>query len=240
MSATSKTAIVTGGNRGIGAAIVARLEADGYQVATLSRSGGARDLDFQCDVSNAEQVAEIVQKISTSFDGLDLLVLNAGIAANNRIDDADAPEVWRQVMATNLDGAFYCVHAAAAALRSRTGRIVAIGSDLSLKGVPDQIGYCAAKHGLIGMVRALAMAFKADGVTVNAVCPGWTDTGMAADRIREIGLDRAGIDAAFPAGRMVQPEEIAATVAFLTTPEARNITGQLFVVDGGATAGYPA
>lgn len=129
---------------------------------------------------------------------------------------------------------------AAVALRESTGRVVAIGSDLSLKGVPDQIGYCAAKHGLIGMVRALGMAFKADGVTVNAVCPGWTDTEMAAGRIREIGLDRSDIDAAFPAGRMVQPEEIAAAVAFLAAPEARNVTGQLIVVDGGATAGYPA
>ncbi len=239
MSRAVKRAIVTGGNRGIGAACVARLEANGWQVATLSRSGGPRDDDYICDVSNAAQVAETIRKF-TGDSGLDLLVLNAGIAATNRIDDADAVAVWRDVMATNLDGAFYCVHAAAAALRRNTGRVVAIASDLALKGVPDQIGYCAAKHGLLGMVRALAMAFRADGVTINAICPSWTETGMAAERLSELGFDRAAIDAGFPAGRMIQPEEIADTVLWLASPGARNVTGQTIIVDGGATAGYPA
>ncbi len=235
---SASRAIVTGASRGIGAAIADRLERDGFAVARLARGIEPGPLAFACDVAGRPSVDVAIARALAALGGLDLLVNNAGLAVNHTIDDD--PDRWRDVVATNLDGPYWCAKACVPALRAARGRIVNIASTLGLRGVPDQIAYCAAKHGVVGLTRALAMALVGDGVTVNAICPGWVDTAMAAERMAAIGLSKRDAAAATPTGELCRPEEIAGAVAFLASDAAANMTGQTLVIDGGATAGFPA
>ncbi len=170
-----------------------------------------------------------------SFDRLDALICCAGTAGANALDAADNSR-WHEIIATNLHGTYYCCKAALPRLAHGSGRIVAIASILGLRGVPDQTAYCAAKHGVIGFIRSLAPALAPRGITANAVCPGWVDTGMAAARFAELGITPEQAAAGVPTGRVVTPEEVAALVAFLLRPEAASITGCALPVDGGASA----
>ena len=210
-----KRAVVTGGTRGIGRAICERLAEDGFTVIAAARTAAAA-----LDVTDAAAVTAF-------FAGLDLdvLVNNAGLAG------ADAP--WDAIIATNLTGTFNCCTAALPRLPDRTGRIINISSTLGLRGVPDQIPYCAAKHGVIGLTRALALAAAPRGISVNAVCPGWVDTDMARQRFAELGITAAEAAAGVPTGRIAAPREIADAVAFLARESSRSITGQALVIDGG-------
>ena len=192
-----KRAVVTGGTRGIGRAICERLAEDGFSVIAAARTAAAA-----LDVTDAAAVTAFFASLE-----LDVLVNNAGLAG------ADAP--WDAIIATNLTGTFLCCTAALPRLPDRTGRIINIASTLGLRGVPDQIPYCAAKHGVIGLTRALALAAAPRGITVNAVCPGWVDTGMARQRFAELGISAAEAAAGVPTGRIAAPREIADAVAFL-------------------------
>lgn len=230
---TTRLAVVTGGTRGIGLAIARRLLADGFAVVAAARTPA--DLPWGVTFARLDVTdGAAVRALFAGLPRLDVLVNNAGIAGTSDDDPDDA--MWHAILATNLTGAWHCARAALPRLPERTGRIVNIASVLGLRGVPDQPAYCAAKHGMIGLTRALAMQAAPRGITVNAVCPGWVDTAMAAQRYAEIGITAAQAAAGVPIGRVASPWEVADTVAFLARAGAGSITGQAIVVDGGVTA----
>lgn len=230
---TPPVALVTGGTRGIGAAIAERLADDGYHVVAAARTApasahaDARRRFHACDVADPASVAVLFDALPR----LDVLVNCAGLAGANPLAGDDA--LWHAIVATNLHGTYYCCKAALPKLPDRTGRIVNIASVLGLRGVPDQTAYCAAKHGVVGFTRALALAAAPRGITVNALCPGWVDTAMAHQRFAELGMSPQEVAAGVPTGRIVTPAEIAAAVAWLLRPEAGSITGIALPIDGG-------
>ncbi len=220
-------AIVTGGTRGIGLAIARRLVADGFAVTAVARRSDElpASVEFAAlDVTDADGVA----RFFAGLGRIDVLVNNAGLAG--------AGAGWAEVLAVNLTGTYVCSRAALPRLPQGTGRIVNIASVLGLRGVADQPAYCAAKHGVIGLTRAMAMEAAPRGITVNAVCPGWVDTEMARARFAELGLSAEDAAAGVPTGRIATPFEVAETVAFLARAGAGSITGQALVVDGGRMA----
>ncbi|HET8997884.1 MAG TPA: SDR family NAD(P)-dependent oxidoreductase [Acetobacteraceae bacterium] len=230
---TARLALVTGGTRGIGRAIAARLAAEGCRVIVAARTAPeTAEFEFRrCDVTDPASVAALF----AALDRLDVLVNNAGLAGANRLDADDA--LWHAIIASNLHGTYHCCKAALPLLPDGTGRIVNIASVLGLRGVPDQTAYCAAKHGVVGFTRALALALAPRGITVNALCPGWVDTGMAQRRFAELGITAEQAAQGVPTGRIVTPEEVAAAVAWLIRPEAGSVTGLALPLDGGALAG---
>ena len=170
------------------------------------------------------------------FAGLqrvDVLVNNAGLAGANALEGDDA--LWHAIIASNLHGTYHCCKAALPLLPDGTGRIVNIASVLGLRGVPDQTAYCAAKHGVVGFTRALALALAPRGITVNALCPGWVDTAMARQRFAELGITAEQAGQGVPTGRIATPEEVADAVAWLIRPEAGSITGHALPIDGGSS-----
>jgi NAD(P)-dependent dehydrogenase (short-subunit alcohol dehydrogenase family) len=229
---TERIALVTGGTRGIGAAIAERLASEGYRPIIAARTP-PRNPPFefrQCDVADGHAVRALLAGLTS----LDALVNCAGIAGVNTLDGDDT--LWHAIIGSNLHGTYYCCKLALPLLPDNTGRVVNIASVLGLRGVPDQTAYCAAKHGVVGFTRALALALAPRGITVNAVCPGWVDTAMARQRFSELGMSAADAAAGVPTGRITTPQEVAATVAWLLRPEARSITGYALPVDGGSLA----
>ncbi len=230
-----RTALVTGGARGIGAAIAARLVAEGYLVIVAGRHApDALPLGqsfLAMDVADPASVRAGFAAIGR----LDALVNNAGMAGVDALDPGDHA-LWHAVMATNLHGPYYCAKAALPLLPDGSGRIVTIASVLGLRGVPDQAPYVAAKHGAIGLTRALALAAAPRGITVNAICPGWVDTAMAEGRFAALGITRAQAEQGIPTGRMTTPEQVADLVAFLLRPSSGSLTGLALPIDGGSQA----
>jgi NAD(P)-dependent dehydrogenase (short-subunit alcohol dehydrogenase family) len=226
-----KHAVVTGGTRGIGRAVADRLAAEGWDVLVLARRAAASPHRFAaCDVADAASVRAV-------FSGLgrvDALINCAGIAGANPLDGDDS--LWHAIIASNLHGTYHCCKAALPLLPDDTGRIVNIASVLGLRGVPDQTAYCAAKHAVVGFTRALALAVAPRGVTVNALCPGWVDTGMATVRYAELGITAEQAAAGVPTGRIASPQEVAEATIWLLRPEARSITGHALPIDGGSLA----
>lgn len=218
-------AVVTGGTRGIGAAIATRLRADGWTVASLGRTGG----DATCDVADATQVTETFADLRERFGPVLVLINNAGVRADNLAISMDT-ESWDSVIATNLSGAFHCTHAVLTGmLRARWGRIVNVSSVVAERANPGQANYVAAKAGLLGFTRTVAREMARKGITCNAVTPGVIETDMTAD----LEGDLLG---AVPAGRVGQPEEVAAAVSFLVSDEAEYVNGATLSVDGGLGA----
>jgi NAD(P)-dependent dehydrogenase (short-subunit alcohol dehydrogenase family) len=234
-------ALVTGGARGIGRAIAVALAASGHAVIAAARTPPPAPLPdgigfAALDVRDAAAVRNLFRRIAGAHGGLQVLVNNAGLAGANSLAAETDDALWHDIVATNLHGSYFCAKAALPLLPDGRGRIVNIASVLGLKGAPDQTAYSAAKHGVVGFTRALALAVAARGITVNAVCPGWVRTDMAYQRFREIGNDEAAAAAQTPTGRITEPEEVAAVVRFLCSAEAGNITGQTITIDGGALA----
>ncbi len=227
-----KRAVVTGGTRGIGRAVVARLRDEGWRVVAVARHAPAwPDPDFvACDVGDAAAVG----RLFAGLDRLDALVNCAGLAGANTLEGDDA--LWHAIVNSNLNGTYYCCKAALPKLTEGSGRIVNIASVLGLRGVPDQTAYCAAKHGVVGLTRALALAVAARGITVNALCPGWVDTEMAHQRYHELGITPEQAAAGVPNGRVATAEEIADAVAWLLRPESRGINGHALPIEGGGLA----
>jgi NAD(P)-dependent dehydrogenase (short-subunit alcohol dehydrogenase family) len=226
-----RLAVVTGGTRGIGRAVADRLAEAGWDVLALARRAVSSPHRFAaCDVADAAAVGAVFAEL----DRVDALVNCAGIAGANRLDGDDA--LWHAIVGSNLHGTYHCCKAALALLPDATGRIVNIASVLGLRGVADQTAYCAAKHAVVGFTRALALAVAPRGITVNALCPGWVDTEMAARRYAEMGITAEQAAAGVPTGRIVSAEEVADATMWLLRPESRSITGHALPIDGGGLA----
>ncbi len=218
-------AVVTGGTRGIGAAIATRLKADGFTVVSISRSGG----DATCDITDPAAVTETFAAVQEQYGPVLVLVNNAGIRADTLAISMDS-DSWTSVVDTNLNGAFHCTHAALTGmLRARWGRIVNISSVVAERANPGQSNYVAAKAGLLGFTRTVAREMARKGITCNAVTPGVIETDMTADL-------EGDLLSAVPAGRVGRPEEVAAAVSFLVSDEAEYINGATLSVDGGLGA----
>jgi NAD(P)-dependent dehydrogenase (short-subunit alcohol dehydrogenase family) len=247
-----KHAMVTGGARGIGAAVTQALLAHGARVTMLgrdeatlaeeTRSSASAELNYAvADVSDGNAVRHAFGAARGRFGGIDILVNNAGQAASAPFLKTDE-ELWRRMLAVNLDGTFHCTQAALPGmLEAGWGRIVNMASTAGLTGYGYVSAYCAAKHGVIGLTRALAVEVATKGVTVNAVCPGYTDTDMVRESIDNIvaKTKRTGevvlseLVSRNPQKRLVRPEEAANAVAWLCLPGSDAINGQAIAVAGG-------
>jgi len=235
MNFSEKTAVVTGGSRGLGRAICLELargganvmlcyagnEAAANETVAACESLGAKAAAVRCDVSKEDEVKALMDAALKTFGRIEILVNNAGITR----EDFDA------VIAANLRGAFLCMKAVARQMvKQRYGRIVNLSSVVGLRGNAGQVNYAASKAGVIGMTKSLAKELAGRNITVNAVAPGFIDTDMTA------ALTETAKNAALgsiPMGRMGTPENVAKAVAFLAGEDAGYITGQVLAVDGG-------
>ncbi|MFF5480060.1 3-oxoacyl-ACP reductase FabG [Streptomyces sp. NPDC012935] len=233
----SRSALVIGGNRGIGRAVAQRLTERGDRVAATYRTGGCPPgtLPVRCDVTRSEDLKRAVKEAEEAHGPVEVLVVNAGIARDGLLFSLTEAD-FEATLRTNLTGAFLAAkHAARGMIRSRFGRIVFISSVVALSGEAGQANYAASKAGLIGMARSLAREFGGRGITVNVVSPGLTDTDMVAVLSAE---QQGKLLGRVPMGRMAQPAEVAAATEFLTSDEAGYITGAVLPVDGGMGMGH--
>jgi NAD(P)-dependent dehydrogenase (short-subunit alcohol dehydrogenase family) len=214
-----RRALVTGGGRGIGAAIADRLRADGLEVTTLDRDPGC---DLQVDLA-ADELPEL--------GDVDVCVSNAAITDTIAPAHRMTAEQWRRDIEVNLTGAFRAVQACLPGMRERRfGRIVVVSSGAAIAGLPGQVAYSASKAGLLGMVKTIAAENVGRGITANAILPGL----VATERVRAMPADvLERVTSGLPAGRMAEPGEVAALVAYLASDEAGYVTGQQIGIDGG-------
>lgn len=248
-------AVVTGGGSGIGAAIAQALIADGARVTLMGRRleklkeqrdrlnvDGGPSVELQvCDVGDEASVRAAFAAAAQAAGPVDLLINNAGQVETAPLGKTSL-ETWQRLLNVNLTGSFLCSREVLPAMTERRfGRIVNVASTAALKGYAYVAAYCAAKHGVLGLTRALALETARKGVTVNAVCPGYTETDIVADAIdtivaktgRTAEAARAELAAVNPQGRLVDPAEVAATVAWLARRDSASITGQAIAVAGG-------
>jgi NAD(P)-dependent dehydrogenase (short-subunit alcohol dehydrogenase family) len=229
-----KNAVVTGGGSGIGQAIVNRLRADGHHVAIIDLKPGDEEFAFAADVTDRAQVDEALAGIRSQLGPVSILVNAAGLDSFKKFHDVSF-ERWQRVIDVNLNGVFHCIQAVLPdMLEAGWGRIVNISSSSTHSGAPYMSPYVAAKSAVNGLTKTLALEYGPNGITVNAVPPGFIDTPMlraAADK-GFLGDIDATIQAT-PVRRIGTPQDIAAACAFLISEEAGYITGQLLGVNGG-------
>ncbi|MDI4633680.1 SDR family oxidoreductase [Pelomonas sp. V22] len=242
-------AVVTGGGSGIGAAVAVSLLKEGHQVTLMGRNLQRLQAQQQRLGDVAVQVCDVGDEASVSaafaaIAPVDLLINNAGQVETAPLAKTSL-EAWQRMLNVNLTGTFLCSRAVIPAMRERGfGRIVNVASTAGLKGYAYVAAYCAAKHGVVGMTRALALELAKSGITVNAVCPGYTETEIVATAIETIQAKTgrtadealAELAKANPQGRLIAPEEVAASVLWLTRPEAGGVNGQAIAICGGETA----
>lgn len=248
---TGKSALITGGGRGIGRAIALRFAHHGARVALAARTReqveqvaneiGNDAVALVCDVSDPESVSRMFTEMRERFGEADILVNNAGIAESATLVTT-SDELWRRHIEINLSGTFYCTRAALPAmLKNNWGRVINIASIAGKTGAPYIAAYSASKHGVLGLTRSIALEVATNGITVNAICPGYVDTEMVSRGVEKI-TTRTGRTAEealdslkqmSPQNRLVTPEEVAAVALLLASDEGRGINGQGINVDGG-------
>ncbi len=240
-----KTALVTGGNGGIGLAMAQGLVDAGARVAVVGRNPdklraavealtrrGGQAQAYQADVSDEAAVAALFDQVAADFGRLDILVNNAGTNIRKPVQDLTLAE-WNAVLDTNLTSAFLCSRAAYPLLKKQGGKVINIGSMTSIFGASFAPAYSASKGGIVQLTRALATGWAADDIQVNAILPGWIDTELTQKaRAQVTGLD-GRIVARTPAGRWGRPEDLAGTAVFLASAASDFVTGTAIPVDGG-------
>jgi 3-hydroxybutyrate dehydrogenase len=255
----SRRALVTGAGSGIGLGIARTLAAEGARLAIVARNrarldeaaagieriGGVRPLVISCDLATADGVAEVIGAVTREWGGVDILVNNAGIQHVAPVEEFPT-ERWDAIIAINLSSAFHTIAAAVPHMKAAGyGRIINIASAHGLRASPFKAAYVAAKHGVVGLTKTVALELAGKGVTCNAVCPGFVLTPLVEtqieDRAKETGLDRETVIRDIilekqPSKEFATVEEIAAATVFLASREAAQITGTTLSVDGGWTA----
>ena len=249
-SLEGRNAVVTGAGRGIGAAIAQALAGQGARVALLdikpewveaqaAKLPGA--IALKCDVTDVDSVHATFSSIRERFGRIDILVNNAGNAQSAPFTKTD-PALWNRTIALNLNGVYLCTSEVYPAMAKQDyGRIVTVASSAAVKGYAYVSAYCAAKHGVLGLTRSLALEAAKTHVTVNAVCPGYAETDMTKDSLANIiaktgkseAEELAALTAHNPQGRLIKPAEVANAVLWLCAPESASITGQAIAVAGG-------
>src|ERR1041385_3543013 len=257
MKLEKRLAFITGGGRGIGRAIALAFAREGASIVVAARTReqiesvanevanqfGVDSFAVECDVANAESVLTAFAQAREKFGrGPDILVNNAGIAETALFVKSDEP-MWERHMNTNIGGTFRCTHAALPEMIERGwGRVINIASIAGKTGVPYVSAYAASTHALLGMTRSLALEVAAQGITVNAICPGYVDTEMTSRGVENI-VKKTGksanqalqmLEKMSPQNRLVTPEEVAALAVLLASEEGRGINGQAINVDGGS------
>ena len=250
----SRHALITGAGTGIGEAISRQLHREGHAVTlvgrrsepleTLSQALSKQSFAVTGDVTDRGEIELAFEAAKAQFGDVEILVNCAGMAPTapfHRVDFAD----WQRTMDVNVNGVFHCTQLALESmLENNWGRVVNIASVASLRGFPYVSGYCASKHAVLGMTRALALEVATQGITVNAVCPGYVDTDIVRNAIAGIvsKTGRTEADAmqhfteSNPQGRLVEVTEVASAVSWLCSEGAASVTGQAIAIDGGGTA----
>ena len=254
MRLKGKAAFVTGASRGIGEAIARRFAAEGARVCLAARSSeecqriaadignsGGEAMAVACDVTDSSSFRPAIEAAARRFRAIDVLVNNAGTSGLTPVEGTDAEDaVWDAIVATNMT-ALFRVTREALRFMPDGGRIINESSVLGRFGVPGYAAYAGTKHAVIGLTRTMALELAPRKITVNAICPGWVETDLARQGYRRIAKQRgisedearAVCAKMAPLGRVLEPEEIAGLAAYIASDDARNLTGQAIVLDGG-------